>query len=259
MRKLIKEYKKLNQKKYREDQKLFLVEGMKINRMLWSDKPELVKQVLYCQERLTNDEFEDITQLPFLKEAITESELNAISDTGTPQPVVSVAAIPASFFNFNGDDYTRSDLIIFLDRVRDPGNLGVIIRTSIWFGFNRFILFNCADLFSPKVIRSTGGAVFEDAKIFITDVFPEECIAKLKDSGFKIITTEMTGQENIFTGTFPEKYLIVFSNEPGGVSDELLTHSDLSIFIPGSEQLDSLNVSVAAGIVLGMFFKQKRK
>ena len=256
MRNSLKEVRKLHQKKFRVLNNRFIIEGIKNNEILFKKRSDWINSVYYCPEVLEKSIINYIKSLEFHTEQITKDELEYISTTKTPQGVISTASLPENYFISDLRGFSNN--IIFFDRIREPGNLGTFLRTLAWFGFFDIVLNNCVELFSPKVIRSSAGAIFNDFKFHIYSGELREIIEELKIHKFKIISSTSQTGENLYEFSFPEKSVIIFGNEPSGVSEDLLNYSDYLLKIPGHESIESLNVGVAGGIILSLLYKQRK-
>lgn len=173
---------------------------------------------------------------------LTTRQSEQISDTRSPQGIYARVRMPRIKHTTSG--------VILLDGVQDPGNVGTIIRSAAWFGFDRIILANqCADPFSPKTIRATQGEIFTVGCEISKDV--SESISVLKKKGYKILTTTLdTDACSIYKETFDQKSVFVFGSEAHGVSAVVVSMSDRSIMIPKYGSGESLNVAMSVAIIL---------
>jgi TrmH family RNA methyltransferase len=227
----LKEAAKLKQKKYRKQNKKVVVNGQRIieqiiNNGIWPEE-------IY----LTNPEIAHVFYEKKLQNVfeVTETQMKKISSNDSPQ---SVAAI----FNTQFIKLKKKRRLLFLDRINDPGNLGTIIRTACSTNLDGIILSpDCVDPFNPKVISSSMGAVFS----YPITVMSEDQILELPN---KKIVTCLENAENIYEFTPPESYILVIGSEAHGASQKLIENADSRIVIPMSNQMESLNAAVAAGI-----------
>ena len=151
-------------------------------------------------------------------------------------------------------DFTQ-DIIVALDDVQDPGNLGTILRTVDSIGLNQIIVSKeTADAFNPKVVRSTMGAIFR-VKIIEVDNL-QDTIKQIKKHHFKLMVTSLQTDNSIYDIEFKKK-IIVIGNEANGVSNEIQNIADEKAKIPMLGRTESLNASVAAGIVMYEYVRQK--
>lgn len=228
---LVKRINKLKQKKYRDECGEFIVEGYRNVRDTALDAPQSVRAVVLGESAyaLRGEEFS-----AFPITVVSDSIIEKLSEADSSQGVISINAKKPSQF--------PQKPCVYLDRVRDPGNVGTILRTAVAAGYDA-VLFDCCDVYSPKVVRSAMSAVLKcSVGIDIT-------IAELKKAGYEIIVADMGG-ENVFETARPSgKYCIVIGNEASGVSEEIVNVADRVLSIPQSG-VESLNASVAAGIMM---------
>ena len=228
----IKFIKSLNQKKVRQQEQLFLVEGIKGIREFLDSEFELYQ--LFATEAIFNVE----TRL------ISEKDLQRISALKTANTALAVFRMPQP------KPIIESSLVLALDDVRDPGNMGTIIRLCDWFGIEQLVCsFETVDCFNPKVVQATMGSLTR-VQIIYTDLE-----AYLKDSKLEIYGTFMDGS-SIYSEAFPKKGIIVMGNEANGISPKIesLIHKKIGIPQFGNLKVtESLNVATATAIVLSAF------
>lgn len=238
----IKHIKSLSQKKYRDEYHEYIVEGIKMVKEAINEKVE-IKKIIICEELFKEEiNFENI-------EYVDEKVFKYISETETPQGVLAVATQKEN-------DVEEGNIIFALDNVQDPGNLGTIIRTLDCAGINSLILSDgCADLYNPKVVRSTMGAIFR-LNITRHKEFTNKLLT-LQEKGYKILVTSLQTDKSIYDLNFKEKYVIIIGNESKGVSDEIIQISDIKTKIPMIGKTESLNAGVAASIIAYEVVRQK--
>lgn len=241
----LKYFSSLLIKKFRQQEEKFVVEGLKT-------VEEGLNSSYKCDAVFVTpafmDSFPDLIAI-LNKKANRVLELRSIdfqkiSDTKSPQGISAV-------FNKNYPKKNLNDLndklIVLIDNISDPGNLGTIIRTCDWFGiYNILITDQSVEYLNPKVIRATMGSIFH---LNIYDEIYENDIANLKNNGYQIICTDTKGK-NIFSYRTNKKTLVTFSNESIGPSEMIKSLSDDYITIPGKGRAESLNVSSAVSIVI---------
>ncbi len=235
----IKIFQSLDQKKFRQKYNLFLVEGNKtISEIPFSHYQ--VREIFS-----TNASAPELKGLPTTE--ITERELKKISFLQHPKDSVAVCEI---LQNIPEKPASRR---IVLDGIQDPGNLGTIIRLADWFGIGEIVCSqDTVDLYNPKVIQASMGSFLR------VNVFYEDLTSYLSESQDMIIGTDMDG-ENLYEFSFPEKFSLVLGNEGNGMRPETENLLSKKISIPRfgkSQRTESLNVSMAAGIILGKIFGQ---
>ncbi|GAB2766566.1 TrmH family RNA methyltransferase [Salinimicrobium soli] len=233
----IKLINSLAQKKYRLKHQLFLVEGIKAIQELL--KSSLRLHSLYT----TKDIFETGKDSTFI---ISEAELKKISRLTTPQTALAVFHIPETI------KPSTEDLIIALDEVQDPGNLGTIIRLCDWFGINNLVCSSgTVDCYNPKVVQATMGSIAR-VNIYYTDLpdFLKEMKGKMP-----IIGAFLEGQ-NVYKEDLPSKAVLIMGNEANGISSEVAQFINEKLLIPQFgmiQKTESLNVATATAILLSEF------
>lgn len=239
----LKYYSSLLKKKFRDKENKFIIEGKTI-------LEEAVKSGNFPEIILVTNNFYEKEQ-KFLKkisiekfrlEKLKNQEFLKISSVVSSQGVVSILK------KFNtSKKKLASNQIIFLERISDPGNVGTILRNCDWFGIKEIILSKeCADVFNPKTVRASMGSVFH---VNILENKDLSFLFNLKDENYKIFSADLEG-ENIYKFKFPEKFVIAFSNEAAGPSEELLKISDQKITIPKFGNAESLNVASSSAVIL---------
>jgi len=250
----IKYYKSLQQKKYRNQYKSFLIEGEKMVREIAFDANSNLKLKHILAE---NDFLKENPKLMNRHDCISVSgrDLEKISSLSTSSRVIMELEIPE--YDENIDELSE-EVNIYFESIRDPGNLGTIIRTADWFGINKVICSpDSVDAFNPKVIQSSMGSI---ARVKVLYVEAAE-ILKIasKDKQFENIATLLEGV-NLDSFTFPEKGIIYFGNESKGLSSIIQKDCQKAITIPRSQKQkgpESLNLSISAGIILREMYRQE--
>lgn len=242
---LIKQIKGLSQKKNRREKGLFVVEGHKAVNELLKQSDWKVNHIYALDAWL--DENIIPRNIPFDK--VSEKELARISSLTAPNQVLAVVKIPERNIM---ELKTHDKLILLLDNIQDPGNLGTIIRTADWFGVENIICSeNTAELYNPKVIQSSMGS-FLRVKLYYT--LPEVFLSKLPNE-LPVMGALLDG-ENIYKEELPDEGIIIIGNESRGISAKLMDFITHKIYIPAhhdanrKNQPESLNAAVAAGIIL---------
>ena len=224
----------LQQKKYRNKWGLFIAEGPKVIKELL--KANLSLHSLYVTE---NDLFEEASA-----ELISEKELSKISFLKNANNSVAVFKIPIQ------KDISDHKMMVALDAIRDPGNLGTIIRLCDWFGIEQIICSeDTVDCYNPKVIQATMGSI---ARVEIKYLNLAEFILK---TSTPVYVGVMDG-ENIYQQKLPNTAIIVLGNEANGVSNEIINLASHKIAIPqfGTiQETESLNVATATAVLLSEF------
>jgi TrmH family RNA methyltransferase len=232
----IKWIRTLHQKKFRDLENCFIIEGKKSVLEALEKMPKMIKTIILE----TN---ESIADIPEHIEVQTASRLDfeKISTLKTPQPCLAVIEkLPPSMSGKNG-------LILVLDNIQDPGNFGTIIRLADWFGVEHIICSeNTVDVYNPKVIQATMGSIFR-VKVHYKNLPKYLNTVKLPIYG------ALLEGENIYKETLPTDALLVLGNEGNGISEEIKTFIQHPITIPRFGAAESLNVSMASAILLSEF------
>jgi TrmH family RNA methyltransferase len=234
----IKRILSLNQKKYRKKYKLFSAEGVKIlNEILFSAYKidSIFATADWLKEKsakLFSSGIKNIIE-------VSEEELKKISNLQTPNKVLAIVEAPDRSIDFD------AELILLLDAIRDPGNLGTIIRIADWFGIENIICSpDCVDVFNSKVVQSTMGSICR-----VTVEYQDlEQLLKLHTS--RTVYAATLKGENIHETSFKKPSFVLIGNESEGIHQELLTENIHEIRIPSYGEAESLNASVATGIIL---------
>jgi len=229
----------LDKKKFRQKYNLFLVEGNKIICELFNSKFK-IKEILSTDPQKLGRTDTPITH-------ISENELKKISFLQNPKDSVAVCYIKTE------EKFEDQNVQLVLDGIQDPGNLGTIIRLADWFGIEQIICSeDTVDFYNPKVIMASMGS-FTRVNIVYTDL-----VEYLSNTGNVNIGTDMEG-ENIYTFKKPQKLNLILGNEGNGMRPETEKLLQKSVSIPRfgkSQSTESLNVSMAAGIILGQLFSK---
>ena len=241
----IKRITSLNQKKYRNREGMFVAEGTKVINELLHSRLELV--ALYAVD---DSAFAKVLQKQHTEkvEQVSQADLKKITFLKTAQNAVAIFKIPEQ------KKIDRSGLTLVLDDVRDPGNLGTIIRLCDWFGISQLICsIGTVDCYNPKVVQATMGSLTR-VSILYTDV--RLYVAEEKRA---VYGTFMNG-ENIYNSPLPSEAVIIMGNEANGISKEVESYVSKRVAIPRFGKLqatESLNVATAAAITLSEFKRGK--
>lgn len=253
----IKLINSLKRKKYRQINRLFTAEGSKlVLELLNSDFR--VKMLVALKSYIESVQAESARQGEGLLKnaaeviAVSDNELKKVSSLTAPQKVLAVAEIPDRKID-NAE--IKNGLSLALDDIRDPGNLGSIIRTADWFGIrNVFCSQTCVDVYNPKVIQSTMGAITR-IKVHYTE------LAQLLDkwstkSNYEIYGSFLKG-ENIYGASLTNRGMLVLGNESRGISASLKPYISRSLYIPHRGRTESLNVAAAAAVICSEFRRRE--
>lgn len=243
--------RKLNQKKHRENEQLFLIEGSRAVQQVIANGTVQVKE-LYFDESQGHWQQEAWRGIGENHPAvlINGAHFREVSDTDNPQGVLALCTMPQEAGL--EDLAEQSGVVIATDRIQDPGNLGTIIRTAAWFGAKGILSGKgTVDLFHPKVVRSTAGATgsVPHRNVELNDVLPE-----FERKGWKILILDGGGEAcNIREVNPPGKTILIVGNEANGVDKNLFAEERKSVRISSCVDeagVESLNAAIAAGIAL---------
>lgn len=228
--KKIKELKKLNIKKYRDQSNSFLVEGEHL--VLEAYKKGLLEE-LFLEENTKLD-------LDVKTSYLSRNVIKFISELDNPSNIIGLCK--------KVEEKEIGNKVLVLDDIQDPGNFGTIIRSAVAFNINTIVVSNnTVDLYNSKVIRASQGMLFNiniirrDLNVFV----PE-----LKKEGYQIYATKVNGGKSLKTIEKMEKFAIIMGNEGAGVNDNLMNLADEYLYIDMNSNCESLNVAVATSIIL---------
>ncbi len=244
----IKYLRSLRLGKFRETNRSFLAEGVKLVDDLQNSRFEI--RSIFATHSWIESHSNLKTSGEYPVQEVTADELKKISNLVTPNEVLAVAGYPEPAAP---DPGTFGKMILVLDRIQDPGNLGTIIRTADWFDIRHiFWSRDTADVYNPKVIQATMGSICR-VDVHYADI--RQLLTGLGKS-WHIYGTAADG-ENIYQADLKFPAVILIGNESRGISEELHPLLNQKIGIPsGSEGAESLNASVAAGIVCSEFYRR---
>jgi len=247
----ISEIQSLKLRKFRKKQKLFIAEGPKLVGELLNSK-FILHSLYFVDRRKVNIPFEKCLDDQLF--SITEKELSRISLLKTPNQVLALFHMDQTP---NLTPQNISDLVIILDEIKDPGNLGTIVRTADWFGIKNIVCSeNCVDIYNPKVVQATMGSIarvnvsYADLKCFISDIPPEIDVFGAMADG-----------KNMYDMELPSKVVLIIGSESHGISEELIPFLTERISIPPFASdfvlhAESLNASIATAIICSEFRRQ---
>ncbi len=243
----VKHIKKLKEKKYREEYGEFIVEGIKMIEEAINENAE-IKSIIICDDCKTtgcipNELMYEIAKYDCIY--VSEKVFGYITDVINPQGIMAIIKKPEiaeNAINFEEDNF------LILDSIQDPGNMGTILRTADSLNFKQIIVSKeTADIYNPKVVRSTMGAIFR-IKVIVSDNLVKT-IKELKKHKIKVYATDLRTDKSIYDVDY-KKSAIIIGNEANGVSEEVLNESNLRIKIPMNGKTESLNAAVATSVIL---------
>jgi len=224
----------LSRKKYRQKHQLFIVEGVKVVQEFLSSSYEL--EILFS----TENDFSFTNK--FIK--VSDQELKKISGLKNPNKVLAIFKIP------NQINPKTDDLVLALDNINDPGNLGTIIRLCDWFGIEQLVCSNeTVDCFNSKVVQASMGSLTRVGISYL------DLKKYLQNASVPIFIADMDGL-NVYKAKLPDSAVLVLGNEANGISDDIKQLVTTKITIPrygAFQQTESLNVATASAILLSEF------
>lgn len=244
----------LKKSKAREEQGIYVVEGLKMFEE--ARTAGLLSKAYFSESFYNSKESADpgfFTGLDY--ELITDSLFHEISETMTPQGAMGLVRTA---------EYTLESIIekpgvslLLLEDIRDPGNLGTIIRTAEGAGITGIILnSSCVDIYNPKVIRSTMGSIFRVPFCRVKDFYGT--IGQLRERGIGVFAAHLSGEPYDTEGCFVNSCAILIGNEANGLSADASALADNLIRIPMEGKVESLNAAVAAAILMYEVARQRR-
>lgn len=269
----VKDVANLKQKKYRTESGTFFAEGLRAvqEAVEYAEVTDLFFTA--AEEEKLHDILIKAKEKGARLYKADDKVMAKLSDTKTPQGVLAVIRMPEQNLQklqpgawqrktekqcqSAGIEIDNNAPVIILDRIQDPGNLGTIIRTADAVGALGIILLEgCVDAYSPKVVRASMGSLFHLP--VVQDVFPEEALTWCYRHGYEPAATAMQGAANLYKADISKKMAFIFGNEANGVSEELQAAAETRLFIPMAGQAESMNVAMAAGIVLFEGLRQRK-
>lgn len=248
----VKNVIKLNQKaKARREQGLFIAEGRK----MFLEAPDDWIEKVYVAESLLDDE--EIMQKAgrFSWDAVENSVFRQMSDTQTPQGVLTVLRQPS----YQLEDLLKQEapLLMVLEDLQDPGNAGTILRTGEGAGVSGVLLTKtCVDITNPKVIRSTMGSVYRMPFLYVESVV--SLAQELKDRNIRTFAAHLHGKNSYDQESYTGGTAFLIGNEGKGLTDEAADSADCLIRIPMCGKVESLNAAMASGILMYEAARQRR-
>ena len=243
---IIKNIKKLKEKKYRDQENKFIVEGIKMVQEALTEQAKISKIVI-CEDCINDGTISQELLYEIAKQDciyVSEKVFQSITDVTNPQGILAVLE------KENGEDKILydEDIIVVLDGIQDPGNLGTILRTLDSVNLKQIILSEQkADPYNPKVVRSTMGAIYRVNMIRSKNII--ETLKNMKKHKYDIVVTSLQTNESIYDIDYKKK-VIVIGNEANGVSKEVMELANKKVKIPMLGKTESLNAAVATGIIL---------
>ena len=250
---IVKKVNKLTEKKYRDWENAYIVEGVKMLKEAIMEKAS-IRHIIICDDCEKSDIIPKELMYEIAKYDciyVTSKIFKYISEVQTPQGVLAVIEKN----NGTNDIKYDEDIIVALDDIQDPGNLGTILRTIDSCGLTQILVSKgTVDPYNPKVVRSSMGAIYRVKVIECEDLL--ESLKEVKKNKFKVIVTSLGNSKSIYDIKYNKKVLVI-GNEANGVEERIMSIADEKIKIPMLGRTESLNAAVATGIVLYEYVRQK--
>lgn len=233
----IKYIQSLGHKKRRDEERLFLMEGNKMVAELLAHYPSQIVR-LYATE--TFFEQNSAARQIQLHQVVSEDELARISQLQTPNQALALV----HYFAEAAVELSSTEWTLALDGIRDPGNMGTIIRLADWFGIRTIICSpDCADVYNPKVVQATMGSIMR------VTVVEKELAVFLADQNLPVVGAVLGGKE-LSSFEFPKAGILVIGNESTGIREDVISLLSDKLMIPRFGEAESLNAAIATSIFL---------
>lgn len=252
---VVKEIRALKNRKDREERGLFFIEGIRIVEEALSARVPIKYAVLSetfaaGSGRNTDARLEAAGAKTY---TVPDGLFEALGETKTPQGLLAVLESREQRL---GDAQLSGGLFVLLENIRDPGNMGTIIRTADAAGFSGVVVTGgCVDVYNPKVLRSTMGSVFHIPVFHHDDV--ADAISLFKLNGVRVAASHISGDRTIYETDLTLPTVLIIGSEAEGISREAEEASDLLVRIPMPGRAESLNASVAAGVMMYEALRQR--
>ncbi|ERI90799.1 RNA methyltransferase, TrmH family [Clostridiales bacterium oral taxon 876 str. F0540] len=247
---IVKEIKKLKEKKYRGEKGQFIVEGFRFVEEALKSSFEVPLIMISDKAMEKWQEFQRKNNFNKSKVYIVKENIfSSICNTETPQGILAVVNKKLA------DKEEDKGFYILVDRLQDPGNLGTIIRSAHAAGASGIILTKgTVDVYNDKTLRSTMGSIFNIAIIEDDDF---KVLDKLKSNGFKLIVSSLEDSKCFYETDLTGNFIIAVGNEGNGISEEVYSKADLKVKIPMPGNAESLNAAAAASIMIFEAVRQR--
>lgn len=234
---------------------LFVIEGIRMFSEIPKDR--IVK--VYASESFARDNEAVLNGMEY--ELVSDRVFEQMSDTKTPQGILALVEM----LSYSLEDMIkkarenkRTPVMVVLENIQDPGNLGTIIRSAEGAGATGIIMSkDTVDIYNPKTIRSTMGALFRMPFFYAEDII--ETVKELKDNGINIFAAHLKGQNNYFEENLSMPMALLIGNEGNGLTKDLTKQADILVRIPMEGQLESLNAAVSTAVILYEAYRQRKE
>ena len=251
-----KKYLPLTKKKGRTESRQFIVEGVRLCKEALLSDWEI--EIAYATEAFRNSEHwsemaEYLRQRNIPVRVISPQNFKKLCDTQTPQGILLV--VNQKYPSIDKINLSKRKFALLLDGIRDPGNMGTIIRTADWFGVDTLLLSpDCVDPFNPKAIRASMGSIFHLPVFEVENL--EKTIGALRNNHFFLIGASLTAQRPLHQVKLKKPVALVLGSEAEGIRPEILKKLDLTVRIWKFGEAESLNMAVAGGIFMNHIANQ---
>lgn len=247
--KLIKSALKLKQKKYRDEENKFIIEGIRF--VEEGIRTGNIEHIFYSQKLLETRGCERILGKHSSIYEVSDAQLKELCDTENPQGVAAIV----NKRKWDIEDI-KNDFFVICDGIQDPGNMGTIIRTCDAAGVGAVgIIKGSVDIYNPKTLRSTMGSIFH-LPVIIYDDF-KNLAEKLSSKGFSIYGASLDTESYIYECNFKEKTAVVIGNEANGIPEEHIKLCTHRVKIPMSGSAESLNAAAAGAVIIYEVVRQR--
>lgn len=231
----------------RREEGAYVVEGLRMFREIpASDVREVyVTQDFYNKNESLCSTYKDL-------QVVSDKVFEKIADTVTPQGVVAVVSMKETSL----EDVLKGDFLLFLENIQDPGNLGTLFRTAEGAGVKGIIISKgSADIYNPKVIRSTMGSIFRMPYIYVEDI---ASVISKEASNMNIYAAALEGAKDYTTVSYTGRCGILIGNEGNGLKNETIKAAGKSVYIPMQGSVESLNASISGAILMYEAARQRK-
>ena len=242
----------LKKSKERKEKKVFVIEGRKMFEEICQDKSRVVKA--YFSESYLKEQYaeKELPEVPY--EVVADSVFDSMAETVTPQGVLAIVKMPEYSLE---DMLEHAGTLVLLENLRDPGNLGTIIRTAEAAGVSGVILSKeSVDIYNPKVIRSTMGAVYRVPFLYVEDFMA--LLQNLREQEVRLLAAHLKGQKTFDKADYSGKVGILIGNEANGLSEEASELANEKVLIPMAGSVESLNAAIAAALLMYEAFRKQK-
>ena len=239
--------------KEREAKQAFVIEGRKLFEEIKRDAPNHIQKI-YVTELFLQTEKALLQGMSY--ELVSQEVMQVMAETMTPQGILAIVKMPT--YTLSSFLEKENTLLVLLEELRDPGNLGTIMRTAEAAGVDGIVLSRgSVDMYNPKVVRSTMGAIFRVPFVYVED-FPKT-LRELSKQGVTIYAAHLNGKNFYEEEGFTYKTGLLIGNEANGLTDEASSCANKLIRIPMEGKVESLNAAVATAILLYEVYRNRRK